>query len=206
MTKQTTTATTESDQLVEIGGVRYGTRWLGFRTRDLWGIPVGRYVLPVKVQIVDGNDLVWYRVKRFADEFGGHPLLPAECPDCGPWEECTCKILTRQDRAVPRKQAPGVLERVAHHGVEMSAKRAKAAIVHCEVCGAVLTSRASRERGVGPWCAEHRAEGETPWEARDRDEREAAERIAARRKAQRARGLTLVHGDDTTTTTSKEGR
>lgn len=98
----------------------------------------GRYAVTGKTT----DATVFYRVDR---------------PDSGDWAGRV--FVSRQhgdyDERVPRGQVRAILRQISDAGVRESAIRYGHEIGRCALCGRTLTNAESRERGIGPKCAEN---------------------------------------------------
>jgi hypothetical protein len=102
-------------------------------------VPAGRYALDTQEGAT--NETAFYKVDR-----------PAE----GRWAGYTfVKLMVSDDeQRMSRAAGDAIVRKIAKVGAEAASARYGHEIGACGICGRTLTNDASRERGIGPICAD----------------------------------------------------
>ncbi|ALH46151.1 hypothetical protein SEA_SQUID_47 [Mycobacterium phage Squid] len=102
-------------------------------------VPAGRYAIDTTIHAINGT--AFYKVDR---------------PTGGRWAGYVFvkQIVGDEERRLSQKQGGTILRRIAEAGAEAASARYGHEIGECGVCGRTLTNDESRERGIGPICAE----------------------------------------------------
>ncbi|AYD86692.1 hypothetical protein SEA_MESH1_47 [Mycobacterium phage Mesh1] len=102
-------------------------------------VPAGRYAIDTTIHAINGT--AFYKVDRPTEgRWAGYVFVK--------------QIVGDEERRLSQKQGGTILRRIAEVGAEAASARYGHEIGECGVCGRTLTNDESRERGIGPICAE----------------------------------------------------